>query len=298
MKKFLCIILSILTAVSLQLPVFAESDSEYGDFRYRLCDSDGDGENDGIKITSCKSDVVKAFIPDEIDGLPVRELGNVIFMDCPSLKYVYIPETVNYINFPVNTEDGNGTFSDCNSIFQIEVSEENQFFSSTNGVLFNKDKTVLLVYPWGNPLPCYKVPDTVEIIYADSFTGTRWLKKLILGENTAKIGEYAFGYCTALKGIVFSDSLKEIGGVAFKNCTSLMSADIPESVEKIGLSAFYCCDSLQKITINNPVCEIAVSGSYGMNTISETAVIHGYTGSTAQEYAEKYGRIFIPVDKP
>lgn len=298
MKRLLCIVLSIIAAVSLQLPVFADSDSEYGDFRYRLCDSDGDGENDSVKITGCKSDVIKAVIPDEIDGLPVTELGNVIFMDCRRLKYVYIPETVNYINFPVNTEDGNGSLSDCNSIFQIEVSEENQFFSSINGVLFNKDKTTLLFYPGGKPLSCYKVPDSVEIIYGDSFTGTRRLKKLILGENTKKIGKYAFGYCTTLKCVVFSDSLKEIDSVAFKSCTSLMSADIPESVENIGLSAFYRCDSLQKITINNPSCEIAVIGSYGMNTISETAVIYGYTDSTAQEYAEEYDRIFIPVEKP
>lgn len=298
MKKFLCVILSILTAVSLQLPVFADSDHEYGDFRYQICDSDSDGENDSIKITGCKSNVIKAVIPDEIDGLPVTKLGNVIFMDCPSLKYVYIPATVNDINFPVNTEDGNGSLSDCNSICQIEVSEENQFFSSINGVLFNKDKTTLLFYPGGSILPCYKVPDSVEIIYGDSFTGTKRLKKLILGKNTKKIGEYAFGYCTVLKGVVFSDSLREIGGVAFKSCTSLMSADIPESVENIGLSAFYCCDSLQKITINNPLCEIAVIGSYGMNTISETAIIYGYTDSTAQKYAEEYDRIFIPVEKP
>lgn len=75
MKRFLCIILSILAVASLQTPAIADNEMEYGDFCYRLCDSDGDGENDRIKITGCKSDAIKAVIPDEIDGFPVTELG-------------------------------------------------------------------------------------------------------------------------------------------------------------------------------------------------------------------------------
>ena len=31
------------------------------------------------------------------------------------------------------------------------------------------------------------------------------------------------------------------------------------------------------------------------HTISETAVIHGYRGSTAEEYAKKYGRTFVSI---
>ena len=59
----------------------------------------------------------------------------------------------------------------------------------------------------------------------------------------------------------------------------------------IGWNSFYSCESLTSITFENPECTIYDSSS----TISNTATIYGYAGSTAQAYAEKYDREFIAL---
>lgn len=67
---------------------------------------------------------------------------------------------------------------------------------------------------------------------------------------------------------------------------------IPDSVTSIGDGVFYACNSLTAITIQNPECKIYDSEV----PISDTATIHGYADSTAQAYAEKYGREFVALE--
>ncbi len=57
------------------------------------------------------------------------------------------------------------------------------------------------------------------------------------------------------------------------------------------LLTFLVTDTLKNITILNPNTNIDYE-----NTIPVHTVIYGYTNSTAQAYAEKYDRTFIPLD--
>lgn len=54
---------------------------------------------------------------------------------------------------------------------------------------------------------------------------------------------------------------------------------------------------LTSITINNPECEIYDSPDTFTNDTNSglTATIYGYENSTAQAYAEKYGRTFVSL---
>ncbi|MCM1358291.1 MAG: dockerin type I domain-containing protein, partial [Prevotella sp.] len=75
----------------------------------------------------------------------------------------------------------------------------------------------------------------------------------------------------------------------------------PESVTSIGKWAFFECEKLNEITILNPYCEIYDSSeticnedyyNYGSYNQYFTGTIYGYENSTAQVYAEKYGKNF------
>jgi hypothetical protein len=66
---------------------------------------------------------------------------------------------------------------------------------------------------------------------------------------------------------------------------------IPDSVTSIGNQAFRNCASLASIVFESPTTEIYDK----TGTISDTAVIYGYAGSTAEAYAIKYGRIFVEI---
>lgn len=66
--------------------------------------------------------------------------GNYAFKGCSSLKSINIPKNVSYI--------ADTTFIGCTSLQNINVDPENNYYSSENGILYNKEKTeVILYYP-------------------------------------------------------------------------------------------------------------------------------------------------------
>ncbi len=119
------------------------------------------------------------------------------------------------------------------------------------------------------------------------------LTSITIPESVTSIGNYAFGYCYSLTAITIPESVTSIGNYAFGYCYSLTSITIPESVTSIGNGAFYRCSSMAAFIILNPDCEIYDSTDTLGNT---SALIAGYTDSTAQAYATAYGRTFVALD--
>lgn len=110
-------------------------------------------------------------------------------------------------------------------------------------------------------------------------------------EGNCELGSYCFEYCCSLENIDLGN-MATIPEYCFYNCYNLTNITIPASVMSLGKNAFMYCYGLENIIINNPICEIYDS-EY---TISDTATIVGYEGSTAQKYAEKYGRNFESIE--
>ena len=76
---------------------------------------------------------------------------------------------------------------------EIVVDKDHELYSSENGVLFNKDKTVLLAYPYAKEDESYTVPDSVIQIEEGAFYKNDYLKKLYLSSNILDIKECKFG---------------------------------------------------------------------------------------------------------
>ena len=114
----------------------------------------------------------------------------------------------------------------------------------------------------------------------------------VLDNGTSEITDYT-GTATDLSipSTIDGYSVTSIGNYAFAWCSSLTSVTIPESVTSIGNAAFGDCSLLTDITVLNPNCDIYNDAL----TISDTAAIKGYAGSTAQAYAEAYGREFTEI---
>lgn len=77
-------------------------------------------------------------------------------------------------------------------IGNFEVSEENPTFVSVDGVLFNKDRTKLIHFPYQRHGE-YTVPSSVKSISAYAFAHSQ-LDKLTVNYNVHYIGEFAFLY--------------------------------------------------------------------------------------------------------
>ena len=307
-----------------------ESVKTYGDLSYVTSDSDGDRIYDYIAIIDCNESVTKIEIPAEIEDIPVVEIKSSAFNGCANLTSIIIPDSVTSIGdfafencsgltsitIPDSvTSIGDHAFYNCSSLTSITVSENNKYFSSLNGVLFNKDKTDLITYPIGNERTEYTIPDSVTSIGNFAFYNCSSLTSITIPDSVASIGNSAFYNCSSLTNIklpdvidiisgntfrdcssllniIIPDSVTSIKECAFYNCSNLTSITIPDSVASIENSAFYNCTSLKSITLNNPDCEI----SNDKDTIPETAVICGYENSTAQAYAERYYKRFVAIE--
>ena len=135
------------------------------------------------------------------------------------------------------------------------------------------------------------IQDGLTALGTGAFGGCKSLTDISLPPKITDIKYRAFAGCENLVRMDIPSSAEQISDQAFYGCKSLSHAVLPESVTSVGAEAFADCGSLKDIIFENPKCEIYDS-EY---TISNTSVIYGYAGSTAQSYAEKYGREFIAL---
>ena len=103
--------------------------------------------------------------------------------DCSGLTSVTIPNSVTSI--------GDNAFVCCSGLTSIVVDASNTAYSSQDGVLYNKAKTVLIQCPGGKS-GGFTIPDSVT-----------------------SIGDYAFASCTGLTSVTIPNSVTSIGDGAF-----------------------------------------------------------------------------------
>lgn len=128
------------------------------------------------------------------------------------------------------------TFRYCSQLRRIDVSENNRYFSSVDGVLFDKHQEVLICYPANKIGSAYTVPETVKRIEDFAFSSSRLLD-IRLNAGLLEIGDCAFEGCSVLSKIVLPRTLESIGHVAFQGCSKIKRFHIPKSLKYISFPA-------------------------------------------------------------
>lgn len=189
--------------------------------------------------------------------------GDAFFKKGGAITSVSIPDSVVSI--------GLGAF-DCANLQEIHVDPGNNQFASDNGLLFSKDKTMLIRCPSGNN-GVYSIPAGVT-----------------------KIGDRAFRGCRNLNNISIPQSVNAIGDEAFRDCSSLTEISIPESVTQIGTAAFHGCAAITSIRIPKGVSEIKTATFFGCRNLKSILIPESVTsiGNSAFAYCEKLTDIAIP----
>ena len=199
--------------------------------------------------------ITSVAVPDS-----VTDIGNDAFMNCTSLVSVNIGSGVeNLDNIYLFGEDPS-PFKGSVKLAEINVSDNNPYFCSVNGVLFSKDKSVLIKYPYAKK-GSYTIPDGVKEIRAAFFDCTG-ITAVTIPDSETYIDYYAFSGCTSLKSAKLPAGIEMIRIGIFENCTSLSSVNIPDSVTKIGDSAF-SNTALTSVNISQNINEIGYQAFYG-----------------------------------
>lgn len=167
----------------------------------------------------------------------VERIGKYAFNGCDSIVTMNIPSSVKEID--------SKAFHSCNGLVEFVVSENNEYYSSIDGVLFDKDVTVLVKFPLAKEVDEYNVPKTLQSIGADSFNGCMYITKISFYAET--IEENAFYGCENLEKVTIGGLVRTIEPYAFYNCKKLNELSVLSVDLTIGEWAFYKCDNLETI---------------------------------------------------
>ena len=191
------------------------------------------------------------------------------------------------VSLPASLEtlEGGNDFSSNYELKEIRVAEGNKAFRSIDGMLFDHSGKLL----------CYPAGREQETLEAGDFPA----------EMTA-IGPYAFQFAQHLKNVTIPDGITTIEWMCFTFSPSLETVMLPTSVNYIAGYAFADCPELRQVVILNPDAYIVLDderfsddyrATMNFNIVDDSpnAIIYGYKGSTAEDYAAQRNDTFVSL---
>lgn len=150
----------------------------------------------------------------------VKTIKEYAFANCKKIKEINMPSSVCWIGTMEFVTNGFGqeyicteasfVFAGCEALEKINVDENNETFCSDDGILFNKDKSSILIYPNAKQGDIYNIPNSVTLISAVSFLECNNLEKIIISSQDIKINILAFLNCNNLKKININKNVKNL----------------------------------------------------------------------------------------
>lgn len=239
-KKILLLVLALMLSV-----VLHAHDAEVNGIYYNI-----DSENKTAQVTFkgntyqdyegeyVGSVTIPSFVNYNDQDYTVVAVGDNAFGQNP-ITSVTIPSTITTIS--------ETAMAGCADLAEVVVSTENEYFASTDGVLFNKDKTKLILYPIAKEGTSYSIPDGVTALAIYSFYMTN-LESVVMPNTVVEVERYAFYGAKKLTSIILGDGVELVGVCAFAACDALTSVILPASIATIEDAAFSECPAISTIT--------------------------------------------------
>lgn len=131
----------------------------------------------------------------------VTVIGKSAFEDCTALEILNLGNNVSIFS--------ESAFFHCDNLAAINVENKNTKYSSANGVLYDKKKTVLYRYPRRKQDASFTIPPSVTEIGVRSFWRCENLKSVTIPKSVTAIQDGAFYYCDSLAEVTFEGIIRE-----------------------------------------------------------------------------------------
>ncbi|MFR3346547.1 MAG: leucine-rich repeat protein [Christensenellales bacterium] len=202
--------------------------------------SDGLPEFDGIPMWArieCYGEYPAVFTCENLSVIEnyqgLTELGNGMFL-ATGLTSFDIGE---------NMVLGQSCFFGCKKLEELNVAEGHPTLSSEDGVLFDKNKQVLLMYPAAKQGLTYTVPASVVEVADCAFQNNAYLTSVDFADDSACVS---------------------VGASSFASIATLKTVTLPATLTNIGVSAFFGNTALEKLVFLRGEMP-AVADDYGEN---------------------------------
>ncbi|MBQ1386171.1 MAG: leucine-rich repeat protein, partial [Erysipelotrichales bacterium] len=137
----------------------------------------------------------------------LEEICDEVFMEA-SIQKIYIPASVKEI--------GRAPFASMPFLNDITVDPANEYYTSIDGVLFDKDVTELIQYPRRKTdLIYYNIPSTVKTIGTMAFSYVHWPEGITLPDGLTTIRQHGFDFTACVEEFRIPASLKTVGYCSF-----------------------------------------------------------------------------------
>ena len=200
----------------------------------------------------------------------VTTIGEGAFRGCTSLSSITIPASVT-------TLYGGNPFKNT-GLTEINVAEDNTAFCSVDGVLFNRDTTLLIKYPEKKAGNVYTIPNTVTSV--SDFSRSEYLTSIIVPNTVTQfLGTWGFENCPNLTSVHFPD-IEDWCNITFVTSSAnplssaknlyinnelLQNVTIPDGTSEVKRYIFWGCTSLTSVTIPSTVTLLR-EGAFGYCT--------------------------------
>lgn len=179
--------------------------------------------------------------PDKTIGICDVFATRIVYTSYYNVKKVVLNEGLKYINYdafeyfigltevnlPASLEViESEAFDCCFNIERFTVADGNANFTALDGVLYNKEKTKLILYP------CGKAETNV-----------------VVNENVTEIEEYAFYGAQYIKSLTIPEGITTIPNQMIRQMSSLETVILPSTVNYFGFGIFVQCNKLKDIVL-------------------------------------------------
>lgn len=288
---------------------------------------------------SCAS-LERVFIPDSVTQIgdcafyncvklanisipsTVKSIGERVFENCKKLTSVIIPSTVTSIEerafyccsemtsifIPASVSSiGNNAFGNCSKLSEITVSNDNKYYNSKEGVLFDKNMSKLICYPEGKEVTSYTIPESVTSLEPYALQGSR-LNTITLPNNLKSIRKGALSYINGISTIYIPESVTSIDTLAFF-FSNLEKIEVNENNKHYSsndgvlfnkdlstLICYPCSYPETEYTVPSGVSRIEDYSFYGVTNLQEIIIPSSVTTISNNVFYRYSGK--ITINKP